>query len=241
MTTTNIPRERKSQITKEKILSATARIAQENGYEYLTIRNICQEADVAYGSFYHHFGSKEQVLYEFCRGRLEETLALNPLPMEIDERNIIHTVLWDYLVYAAFCEAMGKGIIGCIYTQCENDLFEELCFEHSVIPRILAACEEGYLNVLSDRGDVSPFKAFDLMKRDMAVQLKGALFYWVIVKDKHTMQGLNYLLEGPINRFMLSWSTEKYKKEFMCSDLKLPTDLPWFENKIVIPFPKTAG
>ena len=45
----------KSKETKEKIFQAAKNILQRNGYENLSIKNICEEAGVSNGSFYHHF------------------------------------------------------------------------------------------------------------------------------------------------------------------------------------------
>ena len=45
----------KSRETKEKIFKAAKRILQKGGYEELSIKNICEEAGVSNGSFYHHF------------------------------------------------------------------------------------------------------------------------------------------------------------------------------------------
>ena len=41
----------KSKETKEKIFQAAKRILQKNGYENLSIKNICEEAGVSNGSF----------------------------------------------------------------------------------------------------------------------------------------------------------------------------------------------
>lgn len=46
--------QKKSMETKEKIFKAAKRILQRSGYETLSIKNICEEAGVSNGSFYHH-------------------------------------------------------------------------------------------------------------------------------------------------------------------------------------------
>ena len=45
----------KSKETKAKIFRAAKHILQKHGYEALSIKNICEEAGVSNGSFYHHF------------------------------------------------------------------------------------------------------------------------------------------------------------------------------------------
>ena len=66
--------QQKSRETKEKIFQAAKRILQKKGYEELSIKNICEEAGVSNGSFYHHFKTKDDLLsyyiedqpYELC-------------------------------------------------------------------------------------------------------------------------------------------------------------------------------
>ena len=54
--------QQKSKETKERIFRAAKRILQKNGYEELSIKNICEEAGVSNGSFYHHFKTKDDLL-----------------------------------------------------------------------------------------------------------------------------------------------------------------------------------
>ena len=54
--------QKKSQETKEKIFRAAKKILRKSGYEKLSIKNICEEAGVSNGSFYHHFKTKDDLL-----------------------------------------------------------------------------------------------------------------------------------------------------------------------------------
>ena len=54
--------QKKSMETKEKIFKAAKRILQRSGYETLSIKNICEEAGVSNGSFYHHFKTKDDLI-----------------------------------------------------------------------------------------------------------------------------------------------------------------------------------
>ena len=48
--------------TKEKILSAAEKLFMENDHEDVSVRRICAAAGVSNGSFYHHIGSKENLI-----------------------------------------------------------------------------------------------------------------------------------------------------------------------------------
>ena len=73
--------QRKSQETREKIFRAAKKILQKKGYEELSIKNICEEAGVSNGSFYHHFKTKDDLLSYY----IEEQPTINPDLLEIPE------------------------------------------------------------------------------------------------------------------------------------------------------------
>lgn len=102
----------KSQETKARIFRAAKDILQRDGYEKLSIKNICERAGVSNGSFYHHFKTKDDLLSYY----IEE------LPMEsagriipVDRSALIEAVIDIYMDYAAYCRRLGVGFIGSYY------------------------------------------------------------------------------------------------------------------------------
>ena len=71
-------RKTRSDATRRAILDAATRLIQEQEFDRMTVRDICQRAGVTTGAFYHHFPSKEALLvYGFSSldDYLEETLS----------------------------------------------------------------------------------------------------------------------------------------------------------------------
>ncbi len=62
MNTFKTPRQIKTQLVKENILKATTQLIKKYGIEFVTVSNICKAANVSTGSFYHHFGNKDELL-----------------------------------------------------------------------------------------------------------------------------------------------------------------------------------
>ncbi len=52
----------KSIETKLKITRVAISLFRERGYKDVSIREICQKADISIGSFYYHFKSKEEII-----------------------------------------------------------------------------------------------------------------------------------------------------------------------------------
>lgn len=104
----------KSQETKQRIFLAAKNILKKNGYEALSIKNICEEAGVSNGSFYHHFKTKDDLLSYY----IEEQPSINPeildTPSSISD--VINTIVHVYLNYVKYCQELGVEFIANYYT-----------------------------------------------------------------------------------------------------------------------------
>src|SRR5579864_8105778 len=70
----NIPRSRKGEQTRARLLDAAKEIFQENGFLEARISDIAERAGLSHGAFYHYFDSKEQVFREVAE-TLDDQLA----------------------------------------------------------------------------------------------------------------------------------------------------------------------
>ena len=50
---------------KQLIIETTIRLIKEQGADYITVRNVCREADIGTGTFYYHFKNKDDLLMYF--------------------------------------------------------------------------------------------------------------------------------------------------------------------------------
>lgn len=60
-------RQKQASATKQKIFSCAISLFAQKSYENVTVQDICTEAEVSVGAFYHHFKSKENILDEGYR------------------------------------------------------------------------------------------------------------------------------------------------------------------------------
>ena len=97
--------QKKSQETKEKIFQAAKKILQKNGYEKLSIKNICEEAGVSNGSFYHHFKTKDDLLSYY----IEDQPTMGPDLLETPKslEDVKDGIVRVYLNYVAYCRELG--------------------------------------------------------------------------------------------------------------------------------------
>jgi AcrR family transcriptional regulator len=62
----------RSEETHNRILSSSAKLFAEKGYDATGVAEICGAASVSKGSLYHHFGSKQEIFVELLKGWLQE-------------------------------------------------------------------------------------------------------------------------------------------------------------------------
>lgn len=68
MSTENLTKRKIQAInTKKEILDVAAKLIGKYGYDKVSINQICREAGVSVGAFYHHFSSKEDIIAESYR------------------------------------------------------------------------------------------------------------------------------------------------------------------------------
>ena len=70
------PKQRRSQITVDAILEATARVLVHEGYEKASTNRIAKVAGVSIGSLYQYFPSKESLVLALIEHHCEDMLKL---------------------------------------------------------------------------------------------------------------------------------------------------------------------
>ena len=105
--------EQKSRETKERIYNASKIILRNEGYEQLSLKNICKVAGVSNGSFYHHFKSKDDLLSYYIeeQPKIDPDLLETPKDAKGAKRAIIHV----YLNYVKYCQELGVEFMSSYY------------------------------------------------------------------------------------------------------------------------------
>src|SRR5256885_15977910 len=80
----------------DEIVDIAARLFYERGYPSVSTRALAQAAGIQGGSLYHHFTSKEEILYRIVQYGSGEFFAGLPPPLEAPEtsyRDRLHRLL----------------------------------------------------------------------------------------------------------------------------------------------------
>lgn len=108
--------------SKNKIFESGVKSFQENGYDNVTIEDICKTAGVSNGLFYNYFDSKDQIIVElFKKMDLDYDEAFNAIPDNIDALE----KLLKFCTYTAIrTQSLGKDYLRVLY---QSFLAQERC------------------------------------------------------------------------------------------------------------------
>lgn len=166
--------QQKSLETRSRIFSAAKQILKKKGYEALSIKNICEEAGVSNGSFYHHFKTKDDLLSYY----IEEQPNINPdlleLPASPDEAR--RTIVFVYLNYVRYCKELGVEFMANYYTP-KNQSLNPLIRTERSYPIVTVT---NYLQKCSDAGIISLKYPLEDISTDIRMIVIGNVFEWCL-------------------------------------------------------------
>lgn len=158
---------------KQRIFDVALALMDDIGYEKMTIRRICMDADVSTGKFYHYFSSKQELLsffYDRANEKYEEEcrdgLADKPLSEQI--------VLF-YKWYSRYVESFGVEFVANFFSY-TNPAMNTHIYNNPVIlitdNLIVDAIQKGYL--------LKANQTVREISNDVCVIVKGAIFDWCV-------------------------------------------------------------
>lgn len=183
MSSATLPRAVRSQEKKDLIYRTAMMLFKHRGYGNTTIRDICREANVSNGTFYHFFGDKSGVLLEFfdqiC---VERNNSLSPTAEHLEHP---FQTVYDYLIrVAALQDLIGKDLT-------RETMYSDpyvLAARHLTATRISGMRQIAqFLQAAIDAGKLPA----DLDPRDTAEYLltgsSGVIFNWITLSEEESV------------------------------------------------------
>lgn len=166
--------QQKSKETKEKIFQAAKRILLKKGYEELSIKNICEEAGVSNGSFYHHFKTKDDLLSYY----IEDQPTINPDLLEMPENvaGVKEGIIQVYLNYVKYCRELGVEFMSGYYDT-KNQALNAAIRTERPYPIVTV---QTYVEKAETAGIVSLNVEIDEFTTDIRMIVIGNVFEWCL-------------------------------------------------------------
>ena len=187
--------QQKSRETKARIFNAAKQILQEQGYEALSIKNICEAAGVSNGSFYHHFKTKDDLLSYY----IEEQPSINPdyldLPGNAEEAKT--AIIRVYLNYVHYCRELGVAFMSNYYTP-KNQSLNPLTRTERPYPIVTV---HDYLKRAMNAGVITLPLPLEDVTSDIRIIVIGNVFDWCLKNgeadfERNMERSLKIYLDG---------------------------------------------
>ncbi len=173
----------KSKETKDKIFRAAKKILQEKGYDHLSIKNICEEAGVSNGSFYHHFKTKDDLLSYY----IEEQPSINPglLDLPVSATAAKEAIIEVYLNYVHYCQELGVTFMSNYYTP-QNQSLNPLIRTERPYPIVTV---HDYLKRAIDAHVIELQTDLEDVTTDIRMIVIGNVFEWCLKSGNADFEG----------------------------------------------------
>ena len=199
----NVGRPRKTDAPPElrqQIIDTTVKILSTEGAEALTIRRVCQEADVSNGTFYHYFQNKDDLLMYFVKDTLFGDFEITTPSSDITGR-----ILELYLHLVRKYQSLGKAFMKSFYNtnnlalsaymgETEGRFAKGTIMEKSE-EYVRKAQELGYLSVECDTHRLCA---------DVCTIVKGCIFEWCLEDGQMEVEAtLQRILNNYMRQYIL--------------------------------------
>ena len=170
------PKTAEPQDAKQKLIDTTVELIKKYGADSITVRNVCEEAGLSIGTFYHHFQSKDDLLMHFVREASFESFQLKTPLSDIAGRvcELYMHLIDRYLMLGeefmkSFYTTGNKALSA--YMGQENGRFADGTVMARCERELIDAREQGFL-----KKDADPH----LLSMDICTIVKGCVFEWAL-------------------------------------------------------------
>ncbi|MCI9272204.1 MAG: TetR/AcrR family transcriptional regulator [Dorea sp.] len=164
-------KEMKNRKMKEHIFNVALSMMKQIGFENLTIRMICQEAEISTGMFYKHFSSKENLLaFYYDKAQEDFDSVINE---QLTDLPIKDQLIQFYVWICHFTSDLGVDFCRNFFHS-KNELMNTNLFNNKLIEITNKCIEDAVAKGFKLSPDRTPHK----VSKDLCVMIKGIIFDW---------------------------------------------------------------
>ena len=169
----------KSDVTcdnKQKIIDTTIELIKTHGADFLTVRNVCQAAEVATGTFYHYFRNKDDLLMYFIRD-----ISFDKCELKTPIRDISGRVCELYMNLIDRYMELGRDFMRNFYTTDNQALSAYMGVTDGRFAEgtVMERCECELLSA-QENGIIKKNADIHILSADICTIVKGCVFEWCL-------------------------------------------------------------
>ena len=165
--------------SREALINAAARIISREGTNNLTVRTICQEANLSIGTFYHFFSDKNDLIMTFITEP-----SFNNIELAEPLSNIAERIAELYKILIQRYMKFGREFVKSFYNPC-NKILSAYMGEHDnkFLSGSIMERSEHELNNALEAGFINDKINVHLIASDICTIVKGCVFEWCLCDE----------------------------------------------------------
>lgn len=177
--------------TKNRILDEALKLMEQKNYDDISIKEICKNAGVSVGAFYHHFISKSGIV--IAAYERTDVFFETDVIKRIDKSNIKKAIVLYLCEQAAYAEYTGIDVIRNIYkAQMDNGSMFFLSKDRA-LPRGL----NDLIVIGQETGQLSKSKSADQITDELLIVARGVIYNWALCSGNYPIsKKLASIVEG---------------------------------------------
>ena len=165
---------------QEHIFNVSLSLIQKIGYENVTIRMICKEAEISTGMFYQHFSSKEDILSFYYDKAAEDSELI--IKEQLSDLPVKEQLIKFYVWICQFTSELGVDFCRNFFSSKNRYMNTDLF--HNKFIDITNRCLE---DAIANDFKLSPGRTPYMVSKDLCVIIKGVIFDWSAHKGNYNM------------------------------------------------------
>lgn len=168
-----ITRKEQAEQTKKKIVDTTINLLKEYSLNELQIKDICTNAEISIGNFYHYFTNKQEIIFYVFNTNAE---VYREKILSRDKSNSYKDILYAFKEFAKLVSELGGDLVLEIFNYSimnrKNVLLSKDAFFYNHIISLIDSLRKLNLTVCDDDADI-------IAKR-LIVFFRGFFYEWAL-------------------------------------------------------------
>ncbi|WP_308689742.1 TetR/AcrR family transcriptional regulator [Weizmannia acidilactici] len=165
--------------TKNHIFQTAMELIATKGYEEIKIGEICRQAGVSVGAFYHYFPSKNDLLIEMYS--LADLFFAEQVRDRLENLDFYHKIVEFFTIYAQYNEKTGVSVVKQLYHVENRLLIQKGRGMQQALTKIIEAGQAA--------GKICTDIPADEITEYLFIAARGVIYYWCLHDGGYDLQG----------------------------------------------------
>lgn len=160
---------------KSKIVEATVQLLKEKGVEKVTVRNVCEKAGIAVGTFYYYFQNKDDLMFYFV------SEGFYDVDFKSSENNITGRIIELYMNMINHYKELGITFVKSFYSNTNSALSAYMTeSDGKFVANSIMAKSEDEMDAAYRKGLIVEGTDIHMLCNDLCTIVKGSVFEWCL-------------------------------------------------------------